>query len=799
MTDLATLFKDACETNEIGKVKFCLRNEDFQHDQEALHEGFQLAVQNNHVEIIKWLLNLPQINESAELKYLALKNAARNDQIELVERLLADAEVKASIASDDNFLVEAGIIYADNDEMVQLLLKVPECRKSVSSALNYAATIGKNDILRQLTDIAFEEREIISDIMQYGNSKAINEFIEDERFVKIAKTQSDVEHFLLLATQRGDTALIKALCENLDSETKSNFLPLIYESSMSTLSKMIFFEKKQDAKYIDDADANISVVYNNDGYYLRDSLSPSHQKGNPLSVEVLSRDFAFFFSENNQPTKKMPIGYNIHLPPQGKTINNVIVHVYGGGSIYSKDLYSFHPGQLYDFENQLLEQGTAVVKLNLSDLLKEQFEQNKMNIYNHDELHKSINQFYQTLKESPESLHPSLAVLKNKDAFLYGMSFGGRTAVRHAQLYPNTFKGYISHDGVLSGKVDLKGTDSEKLSNHLDPANFAQNVQDPVLLMHNMDDNNVNVKVTLDFYQKMVEKGKFDLARLYLTPVGSAITEDDKIAFTGHFMPADHEDYIRYIETLTNFMSKGPSALPAISEWRAYHSEKLANKFYMKGTTLQQKFVAEVLHKGKADPTERAKMKEFALSSSDDLWEKHYKPLFYGMHYANKLAHNEEDLNVELLRLEENNLLTDEVIKKVLASQALMLCAYLKERYGIDISVKEVIENDQMIPFFRQYVQSLASQRPEVVQLILNGLYQAEPQLLAAHHADFKQDPELQEGANQARDELKNTLVSQRKMVAYAWRQAAKESLKKDKSAEVQTTHQPSTPRPKKL
>jgi len=91
------------------------------------------------------------------------------------------------------------------------------------------------------------------------------------------------------------------------------------------------------------------------------------------------------------------------------------------------------------------------------------------------EIHACINHVYHVFRTNPESLHPQLLSLYAKRFILSGISFGGRTAVMQAELYPNTFDGYISFEGALSNKMrsssDFPQFRRGESLPHLDPAN----------------------------------------------------------------------------------------------------------------------------------------------------------------------------------------------------------------------------------------------------------------------------------------------------------------------------------------
>ena len=80
-----------------------------------------------------------------------------------------------------------------------------------------------------------------------------------------------------------------------------------------------------------------------------------------------------------------------------------------------------------------------------------------------------------------------------------GLSFGGGIAFRHAELFPNTFDGYISHHGGFGLKRGLNYSECLDVTAKKRPNKIVQ----PILLLQSRDDNNVNLKYALDFYRKL--------------------------------------------------------------------------------------------------------------------------------------------------------------------------------------------------------------------------------------------------------------------------------------------------------
>src|SRR5204863_5166016 len=177
-------------------------------------------------------------------------------------------------------------------------------------------------------------------------------------------------------------------------------------------------------------------------------------------IKVISNNKGYFDSLNIDNGAQLylddsPIGYNIHLPID--KINSVMVKVYGGDESEEREKSAYRPLKLNTLETHLLNNGIAIIQLNLPDLLKLNTSQGSMPEDLFLEIHACIHQFYDTIKNAPEKLDESLKVLKNKGLFLYGASFGGMMVLTHAEHYPGTYAGYISHDGGISRLMGVKG------------------------------------------------------------------------------------------------------------------------------------------------------------------------------------------------------------------------------------------------------------------------------------------------------------------------------------------------------
>lgn len=575
-------------------------------------------------------------------------------------------------------------------------------------------------------------------------------------------------------------SLLNTVLDVIENQGLTTLLPAVYQGGLSRLADMIFIEQSENApnKVASvPSPGKIKTIYNNKGYLKQGGYSPN--MGKPLSLEI----------------GDVPIGYNIHLPPTGTEIKNVIVHVYGGYKAHEREEKAYKPDDpLSDFDKYLLQNGTAVITLNLPDLLKLTGNQQDMPENLHKEIHACIHRFYDALKQPISPLHKELDKinLKDKPVFLYGASFGGSNAIRHAEKYPGTFSGYISHDGALSSDMEAK---SDRLSrgehkSWLNPAEDGEieKIQDYLLLMHSMDDNNVNAKVVTDFYQKLAQHHKSHLARFCATTQGNPTPSDDPTQ-KGHFTPTYEAEFKRYADTVVSFMQR-PSVLPAMSAWQAYQKDILANKFYKEGT-IQQKFIAQVFDNSRLGKIENSDInKLLSDNETDSVWEANFKPIYYAIHLSDQLMRDYTALSEEIQRLTSMNLLRDEVIKNLLKSQSNVFINYVKEIYGKDVTSEMVSEDAAMISACRQYITQLASKPYAEVQTMLSQLYQANPSLLEAHYPKFNAQPQTKAAEMEAKKALVKSLKKERRMIAHVWERAAKKvvTLQKDKilSAEPQ-------------
>lgn len=537
-----------------------------------------------------------------------------------------------------------------------------------------------------------------------------------------------------------------------------------FKKWISKMPKMIIIEKSNENQevYQETITGKRRTIYNNEGYDFQPSFVPNTATRTFIEGKALALD----------KEKSIPIGYNVHLPPEGIKLENIIVEVYGGGET------SFLPDEnLSTLNTYLLNKGTAIIQLNLPDLFKLTKHQNRMSEELHQEIHACIDKFFHKLKSSPKEF--GLESLKDKPVYLYGASFGGLMSIRHSELYPKTFDGYISHDGELDTKVFFKADleERKKPQPWLNPAKPSEirKIEDPILLLHNMDDNNVNAKSTLSFYQKLSTAQKETLARIFTTSIGNPIPFREgkpDIRNKGHFAPKKEKDFILYAETLRHFLKKGPS-LSAVGIWRGYQQNIKANQFY-KGATIKENFIAAAL--------EHYKRKKHHYDSFHHYWKTDYKPLFSALWYAHELT-TTDSVSEEIERLSDANLLTDDVLANVLISQEGIFRQFIEEfqdiRFPSKVDTKKALCSEEIISMLREYYLDYPS------EYFIAALYKANPFLLEPLYPEFKKNEDFVEELKKAKSEFYETKKTQRKLMAGVWKQAAYHARKE----QSQTKH----------
>lgn len=494
-----------------------------------------------------------------------------------------------------------------------------------------------------------------------------------------------------------------SVVENYLSEI-SNFYSLIYSDLPKITGKF-----KSDSL---SSSRPQEIIFNQNNYD-KDVKLPRfnnfYKEGKELRLEkgtaIKNTDTETYGSSHYIPVEEdVPVGYNIYVPKGD--IKAVIVIVYGGYNIEQRTKKMKKPNPTDYFIQNLLSKGIAVVELNLVNLLKLSTAQSNMPLDTHNELHGSINRFFQALKQADENLHPDLKNLIGKKVYLYGASYGGRTALRHAELYPDTFDGYISHDGGISPMVwsdyspwimpMTKNKDSDIMINE---------IKQPILLLHNFDDNNVNIKATLDWYNKAKKIGKGGLVQLFISREGNSLSKATNTSSTidliekGHFLP-EKEVYKDYINAITSFILKGLGQLPSVRDWKNTYYDIYANKNF-KSATLNEKFISEAFRiywENTSTPNEplwlmtREKVQKQIMQD----WQDKYRPIYYLISDQEKYKQQTKEFNekfnsqaeieqhakilpAKVSALQEKGMLSNERIANALKKQLPVFLTYLKE------------------------------------------------------------------------------------------------------------------------
>jgi hypothetical protein len=523
-----------------------------------------------------------------------------------------------------------------------------------------------------------------------------------------------------------------------------------------------------------------------------------------------------------QLDEKLPIGYQIFIPKE--PIQAISVHVYGGG---------FWNG-INVSDKIFLNKGIMVIILNLCDLYELKAFQLEMPKDLHEKLHLSIHYFFDTLKNDPASLGldpQTIEQMKGKRISLFGGSFGGRTAIRHAELYPGTFDGYISHDGSLNIEA-IFSTQSFTHTRQLTPEITAaqkwldpfredaiSKIKDPILLLHNYDDNNVGVQVSTSWYNRAKALGKN--VDLYVSPLGSALNEEGDI-HKGHFTPTDQTALEGYTRKLLLFLLNGNSDISALSQWRAeqtkIYSDAFLHKQYL-NLPIKDKFMAWALRlhayrssedyrkkisqtyekKGIEIPEEVKPLTEPGSRKSWEIFKDEaitYDTLYDAFAYLDPYLRNNKFPSVD------GKSLTDDTIIALLKYHLPLFLEYIQEKNAVDLENVDTIMNNAIadqntIETYRQWILGRGEEPlsdTDVEKLtrmhyLLRILYIANPSLLDTFRQEKAQDQDYQRAKQEALKEL--DAVLERQTVTHpleTWKSAVKKVLEKQRKEKGQTS-----------
>lgn len=175
-----------------------------------------------------------------------------------------------------------------------------------------------------------------------------------------------------------------------------------------------------------------------------------------------------------------------------------VFRVYGGGNILHGKIES--QGCL---SNKFLNRGITLIYLNGEDIYKNR-RRNK----------------YVIAEDINITLHGITAFREwfitnfdysYKKTILYGLSYGGGVIMKHAEMFPDTFDGYISHAGFINPEkhMDISiGHVSDSVLYQRMLSVDCLRIETPILLLHNEYDNIVPSGVSYSFYNRCKRDGK---------------------------------------------------------------------------------------------------------------------------------------------------------------------------------------------------------------------------------------------------------------------------------------------------
>lgn len=647
------------------------------------------------------------LRDNISILYDALSSIAKpTEMVSLFEKIctLGNAEIAQSFIGE-----------LTSRELVRLLSKILSDISTNIDKKKYQAQL--NFIITQVIMVN-QFGSLLN--LAYQHDSTVLSFLKNHEHFK-----NNFEEILTRMAENGYSSALELLPNSMQSSSfkfKINIMIRFRKDNLTLLSQMIYkndiFTKIESLPR--QKVPKFKVISNNEGYFAN-----GHNNGLPLKLK--------------DGKKETPIGYNIYLPA-GK-IKAMYVSVYGGfrASDIHEKVHRPSSNRLFGIvQNNLLANNVAVIILNLPDLLMNHKFQGEMLENVHKVIHDSINEFYQTLKQKPNNLHSDIASLDthNIPIILGGASFGGRTAIRHAEIFPETFDRYVSHHGSLDNEMSMK-SDIEPHKNRnknyelfpwLDPSKHIEKINKPILIIDGLDDNNVNAKVGLSFLTKFkAHSADKSLARYLLTTKGNPASKKN-YSDKGHFIPNDKI----YIDTLINFVKNGPSLVPEFTDWTVLKGNQIANKNYRSGS-LQDKMVSHAF--------EIYKENHINQPLSQAIWEKMYFPKLRITAFVEHLASSsDDDITKEIARFAEC-INKDEVIKNTIQYQAPIMLAFFCEILGLQIPSN--MSNDDAVEFLKQSEDIIHTTKtmffdiykyPSSLRMyLLNSFFNANPEILDAH------------------------------------------------------------------
>lgn len=511
-----------------------------------------------------------------------------------------------------------------------------------------------------------------------------------------------------------------------------------------------------------------TVVYNQNGYDAPDLTSHCRdncQAGPPL---VLPRGDYILDGKTFTFAADTPIGYNIHLPTSA--IKGVFIDVYGGGNLGSElEEAMAYPGQLDPLHKHLLSRGIVVVTTNLIDKIElGDIDQDAMPEEFHARVQLCIHHLLKALRNS-QLMNETLAT----KFYLYGQSFGGMLSLRHAELFSeNGFDGYILHDGGLSYEIGIKNDlkiqgergnkpeeiaarawlspTTEGLDEALKDPKIAT-IKRPVLLLHNFDDNNVNVLVSLGWLDRAKQSGLSDRVRLVITRKGNAFLNE---LVKGHLITESKREFADYVEAISSFIIQGGHT-PEQLELSKKQADEI--RIYALKNTKSSSFDEKFLSTAYRFFQYRRGDKECSVHRSWSIFDENnkldYDRIYYAMLYAQQLR-NSGGLDNELKTI--NVSLTDEKISRVLDNQIPMMVDFYRSNWDISKSIiKETLDENKATLLkdgYREILRNVIAKPddPDYQENLVYQFYLSNPDDLTRVIGDMEKNPDVVDKKNAA-------------------------------------------------
>lgn len=408
------------------------------------------------------------------------------------------------------------------------------------------------------------------------------------------------------------------------------FLPELYlEALNSYMSEIVFsIPAPQQFKITNrffESNNFKQIIYNNDKY--QTYLKPFEKSS------LYSKGISLTMPDN------LSIGYNIALP-KTDTIKAVWVQIYGGID------YSFNPGEFNSIENYLLDQGIAVASLNLIDLTLA-ISQQKITEEDNNKIHNSINYFFKILREDPNRLDENLNISESTKIILFGASHGGLKVAKHAELFPDSYDGYI---GLNGGYLDLLNSKMPHEA-HLLPTNKVI-TKAPLLLIHCLDDNRVPFQVSSQYYIEAKEAGKN--VHLVFCPKGGskdkALTARGQVYLKGHGCPYSEASFNKAITAIENifFGETSNEKQKAHSDLEAYEGKLYTKYNYYPLVPLTEQCSSIAYNIFKYEQQKSATDKAIIIDNIDEFIQNFGIPTYTSMLYINQLRTSKSNSSIKV-------------------------------------------------------------------------------------------------------------------------------------------------------